>query len=38
LIGNHQLKPIFNALHNDKNIRPENGSEFAQQIEEAITG
>jgi serine/threonine-protein kinase len=32
------FKPIFNALHNDKNIRPKNGNEFAQQIEKAITG
>ncbi|CAC9551999.1 hypothetical protein [uncultured Gammaproteobacteria bacterium] len=32
------FKPIFNALHNDKNIRPKDGKEFAQQIEEAIIG
>lgn len=32
------FEPIFNALHNDKSMRPKNGQEFAQQIEEAITG
>jgi serine/threonine-protein kinase len=32
------FKPIFNALHNDKNIRPRDGNEFAQQIEKAIIG
>ena len=38
-IGPERLfEPIFNALHNDKNIRPTNGAEFALQIEEAIIG
>ena len=32
------FEPIFNALHNNKDKRPKNGNEFAQQIEEAITG
>ncbi len=30
------FEPIFKALHNDKGIRPRNGEEFANQIEEAI--
>ncbi len=30
------FEPIFNALHNDKNIRPKNGQEFADNIEAAI--
>lgn len=30
------FEPIYNALHNDKDMRPKNGSEFAQQIEGAI--
>lgn len=32
------FKPIFNALHNDKSIRPKNGQEFADDIETAIIG
>lgn len=32
------FEPIFNALHNDKNIRPTDGIEFAKQIEKAIIG
>jgi serine/threonine-protein kinase len=31
------FEPIFKALHNNKNIRPKNGKEFANLIEEAIT-
>ncbi len=32
------FEPIFKALHNNKGIRPRNGEEFANQIEEAIIG
>ncbi|AYQ57228.1 Serine/threonine protein kinase [Bathymodiolus thermophilus thioautotrophic gill symbiont] len=32
------FKPIFDALHNDKSIRPKDGNEFAQQINKAIIG
>jgi hypothetical protein len=30
------FEPIFNALHNDKTVRPKDGNEFFQQIEQAI--
>jgi hypothetical protein len=29
------FEPIFNALHNDKTVRPKDGNEFFQQIEQA---
>jgi hypothetical protein len=32
------FEPIFNALHNDKTVRPKDGNEFFQKIEQAIIG
>ncbi len=39
LISKHKLlEPIFNALHNDKNMRTKDGQAFAQNIEKSNFG